>query len=144
MVDYRYPTHCHDTWTVLIVDEGALRYDLDTRHHRNGAAEDTVSVLPPGAAHNGGPTTRHGAFRKRNLYLDAGFLPNGLVGPAMTGSTFRDRELRGALAALHERLRDPEPLDVETRLALIAERIRARLTPITSPGTSRCRPPTNS
>jgi hypothetical protein len=28
LVDYAYPPHCHETWAVLIVDDGAIRYDL--------------------------------------------------------------------------------------------------------------------
>ncbi len=32
IADYAYPAHCHDTWTVLIVDAGATDYDLDRRH----------------------------------------------------------------------------------------------------------------
>jgi AraC-like DNA-binding protein len=125
IVDYRYPTHCHDTWTVLIVDDGAIRYDLDTRHH--GAIGQAVSILPPGVAHNGYPSGRSGRFRKRNLYLDSEFLPRHLVGPAVDQSTFEDPALRTAISALHARLVSPDPLDVEARLAAIAERLRHRL-----------------
>jgi AraC-like DNA-binding protein len=127
IVNYGYPTHCHDTWTVLIVDDGSIQYDLDTRHH--GAAPATVSLLPPGVAHNGQPTDRFRGFRKRVLYLDPEFLPPGLTGAAVTGSTFGDRELRDAIAGLHQRLAEPDPLDVEIRLALIAERFTHRLGP---------------
>ena len=28
LVDYAYPAHCHENWAVLIVDDGAIRYDL--------------------------------------------------------------------------------------------------------------------
>jgi AraC-like DNA-binding protein len=125
IVNYRYPTHCHDTWTVLIVDHGAIRYDLGTRHH--GAVGQTVSILPPGVAHNGYPSERSAGFRKRNLYLDSEFLPRHLVGRAVDASTFQDVALRNAINALHARLVAPDPLDVEARLALIAERFRHRL-----------------
>ena len=125
IVGYRYPTHCHDTWTILIVHAGAIRYDLDTRHH--GAVCDTVTVLPPGVAHNGYPSGRFGHFRKRNLYLDGGFLPVDLVGAAVDASTFHDRELRTAIGRLHDRLVMPDRLDVESRLAMISERFRAHL-----------------
>ncbi|CAM5331731.1 hypothetical protein SALBM217S_00346 [Streptomyces griseoloalbus] len=27
--EYAYPMHVHDAWTLLIVDSGAVRYDLD-------------------------------------------------------------------------------------------------------------------
>jgi hypothetical protein len=36
-VDHAYPPHTHDAWTVFIVDEGAIRYDIERRHR--GAAE---------------------------------------------------------------------------------------------------------
>jgi hypothetical protein len=26
LVDYAYPAHCHETWAVLIVDDGAIRW----------------------------------------------------------------------------------------------------------------------
>lgn len=125
IVGYRYPTHCHDTWTVLIVDDGAIRYDLDTRHY--GAIGETVTILPPGVAHNGYPSERFGRFHKRNLYLNGDFLPHDLVGPAVDASTFRDRQLRTAISRLHDSLRAPEGLDVEARLALIAERLQQHL-----------------
>ncbi len=125
IVNYRYPTHCHDTWTVLIVDDGAIRYDLDTRNR--GAIGDTVTILPPGVPHNGYPAERFGRFRKRNLYLDGGFLPHDLVGRAVDSSTFQDRELRTAISDLHDHLVTPDLLDVEMRLALIAERFHHHL-----------------
>jgi hypothetical protein len=54
------------TWTLLIVDSGAIRFDLG-RHHR-GAARGTVALLPPHIRHDGTATTSHG-FSKRVLYL---------------------------------------------------------------------------
>jgi AraC-like DNA-binding protein len=126
MADYRYPAHCHDTWTVLIVDDGAIRYQLDMRDR--GAVGATITVLPPGVTHDGGPSERFGRFRKRNLYLDGRILPAELIGAAVDRSSFDDPELRLAISALHDRLvGHPEPLDVEGRLALIAERIVRRL-----------------
>ena len=135
IADYRYPKHSHDTWTVLIVDTGALGYDIDTHHH--GAVGESVSILPPGVTHNGYPAQRSGSFRKRNLYLDSTFLPEDLVGHAVDASTFHDPSLRAAISTLHDRLTAPPPsgglpgapdlLDVEARLALIAERFRSRL-----------------
>ncbi len=122
---YQYPNHVHDDWTLLIVDDGAIEYDLDTRHH--GAARDLVTILPPGIAHNGYPASGSTRFRKRNLYLAPGFLPAGLVGRSVDGPAFRDRDLRAAVSALHDRLVTPDPLDVEARLALIAERFEAHL-----------------
>jgi AraC-like DNA-binding protein len=130
IVGHRYPPHTHDTWTVLIVDAGALRYDLE-RRVRHGADGGTVVIVPPGALHDCGPARDAGHFHKRNLYLDPAFLPARLTGPAVDRSTLRDRALWATLATLHDRLAGPgpEPLDVEARLALVAERLRRRLEP---------------
>jgi AraC-like DNA-binding protein len=121
IVDYGYPKHMHDTWTVLIVDDGAISYDLDKRHC--GAFGQTVAILPPGVAHDGKPAPGAGAFTKRVLYLDPSFLPESLIGAAVDNTSIRDPDLRRALVAFHGELEyRPDPFDAETRLALIAER----------------------
>jgi len=61
-------------------------------------------------AHSGYPAERSAGFRKRNLYLDSGFLPRHLVGRAVDASTFQDAALRNAINALHARLVTPDPL----------------------------------
>jgi AraC-like DNA-binding protein len=131
MVDYAYPPHCHDTWTVLIVDAGAITYDLDTRHR--GASGESVAILPPGVIHDGRAADGVPGFRKRNLYLEASFLPDALIGPAVDRTNLHDPALRRALATLHDALVAGEgPLDGEARLALIGERIAAHLSPRTA------------
>ncbi|WP_346011255.1 AraC family ligand binding domain-containing protein, partial [Streptomyces sp. SID337] len=42
--EHAYPMHVHDVWTLLIVDDGAVRYDLDRRER--GTPRGTVSLLP--------------------------------------------------------------------------------------------------
>lgn len=126
LVDYAYPPHCHDTWTLLIVDAGAIHYDLDSR--RCEAVQRTVTILPPGVVHDGQPAPRAAGFRKRNLYLDSEFLPEELIGPAVDHTQLDDRDLRSALAGLHASLASGEDsLDAEARLALTGERVAARL-----------------
>jgi AraC-like DNA-binding protein len=126
MVDYAYPAHCHDTWAVLIVDDGAIRYDLDRR--RCTAAGQTVTILPPGVTHDGRPAPGAGGFRKRELYLEDGFLPVALTGAAVDHTRISDPPLRTALSRLHDGLlRGGESLDAEARLALIGERIAGHL-----------------
>ncbi len=135
MVNYAYPTHCHETWAVLIVDDGAIRYDLDRRHC--GAAGQTVTILPPGVAHDGGPAPGADGFRKRELYLDQAFFPAGLTGAAVDHTSISDPPLRAALSRLHDcLLSDPESLDAEARLALVGDRITGHLTrtPDPAPG----------
>lgn len=130
MVDYAYPAHCHDTWAVLIVDDGAIRYDLDRR--RCAAEGQTVTILPPGVAHDGRPAPGAGGFRKRELYLEDGFLPDTLTGAAVDHTRISDPPLRAALSRLHDGLllsRDNggESLAAEARLALIGERLAGHL-----------------
>lgn len=112
---------------VLIVDDGAIRYDLDGR--RCGAARQSVTILPPGVPHDGRPAPGANGFRKRELYLEEGFFPAGLTGAAVDQTNFSDPPLQAALSRLHDcLLQDAESLDAEARLALIGERITGRLT----------------
>jgi AraC-like DNA-binding protein len=132
LVNYAYPAHCHETWAVLIVDDGAIRYDLDRRHC--GAAGQTVTILPPGVPHNGGPAAGVSGFRKREIYLDGSFFPAGLTGAAVDNTNISDPHLRAAISDLHDcLLAGPEALDAEARLAWVGERITGHL--------SRLRPP---
>ena len=125
--EHAYPMHVHDAWTLLIVDDGAVRYDLD--RHRRGTPGDTVSLLPPQVPHNGSPATPHG-FRKRVLYLDMTQLDETFIGPAVDGPDLADPVLRRRVGQLHTALADRgEEFEAESRLALIAERLRTRLRP---------------
>jgi len=72
MTGWAYPPHCHDTWAVLIVDAGAIRYSLDRRSCTAGG--ETVTILPPGVVHDGCPAPGQLGFRKRELYLPLTFL----------------------------------------------------------------------
>ncbi|MFI9152694.1 AraC family transcriptional regulator [Streptomyces sp. NPDC053367] len=123
--EHAYPMHVHDVWTLLIVDEGAVRYDLGRREH--GTARDTVTLLPPQVPHNGSPATA-GGFRKRVLYLDLTRLDETLIGPAVDGPDLVDPLLRRRVGRLHTALADRgDALEAESRLALIGERLRRHL-----------------
>lgn len=120
--DHAYPAHTHDTWTLLIVDDGAISYDLDRHHH--GALGTAVTLLPPNVAHDGRAATSHG-FRKRVLYLDADVLGDDLIGAAVDQPSLPDPLLRTRIHQLHQSL--AEPLEAESRLALVSERLRTHL-----------------
>ncbi|GAA2548694.1 MULTISPECIES: AraC family transcriptional regulator [Streptomyces] len=133
--EYAYPMHVHDAWTLLIVDDGAVRYDLD--RHEHGTPHDTVTLLPPHVPHNGSPATSDG-FRKRVLYLDgthlggdpAGDGPagDGLIGAAVDRPDLRDPLLRRRVGQVHAALVRPgDELEAESRLTLVGERLRAHL-----------------
>ncbi|WP_052498988.1 helix-turn-helix domain-containing protein [Streptomyces vietnamensis] len=125
--EHAYPMHVHDVWTLLIVDDGAVRYDLD--RHERGTPDDTVSLLPPGVPHNGSPATA-GGFRKRVLYLDLSQLDESLIGPAVDAPDLADPLLRRRVGQLHTALAEPgDELEAQSRLALIGERLRGHLRP---------------
>ncbi|RKE17085.1 AraC family transcriptional regulator [Streptomyces sp. TLI_171] len=128
--EHRYPMHVHDSWTLLIVDDGAVRYDLD--RHRRGTPHDTVSLLPPHVPHNGSAAT-DGGFRKRVLYLEPDRIGEELIGAAVDGPDLADPLLRHRVGQLHTALGTPgEELEAESRLALISERLRGLLRPSTT------------
>ncbi|MFI2760267.1 AraC family transcriptional regulator [Streptomyces echinatus] len=123
--EYAYPMHVHDAWTLLIVDAGAVRYDLD--RHEHGTPRDTVSLLPPHVPHNGSPATP-GGFRKRVVYLDGSLLGDELIGPAVDTPDLRDPVLRLRVGKLHSALAlAGDELEAESRLTLVAERLRGHL-----------------
>ncbi|MER6073582.1 AraC family transcriptional regulator [Streptomyces sp. NPDC001817] len=123
--EYAYPMHVHDAWTLLIVDDGAVRYDLD--RHEHGTPHDTVTLLPPHVPHNGSPATPDG-FRKRVVYLDSSRLGEDLIGHAVDTPDLRDPVLRRRVGQLHSALARPgDELEAESRLALVGERLRGHL-----------------
>jgi len=123
--EHAYPPHTHDTWTVFVVDDGQIRYDLD-RHHR-GAGRSSVGVLPPHVVHDGRPANSRG-YRKRVLYLETSVLIENLIGRAVDEPCVEDIRLRRRLDVLHERLRySGDALEAETHLAFVAERLRTHL-----------------
>jgi AraC-like DNA-binding protein len=124
-VDHTYPPHTHDTWTLFIVDEGAIRYDLETKHR--GAAGARVTILPPHVVHDGRAATGAG-FRKRVLYVGTEVLDERLIGRAVDDPDIEDPVLLRKLHELHRVLQDPDPrLEAEEILALATTRLRERL-----------------
>jgi AraC-like DNA-binding protein len=124
---HAYPSHTHDAWTVLIVDEGAVRYDLD--RHEHGLAQAQVSLLPPHVPHDGRSVLPQG-FRKRVLYLDPGRLGGtNLIGAAVDQPEYVDPLLRHRIHQLHGVLESGvvEDLEAQSRLTLIEERLGQHL-----------------
>ncbi len=119
--DHAYPSHTHDAWTLLIVDDGMVRYDLD--RHEHGALRDQVTLLPPGVPHDG-RSVRPEGFRKRVLYLASDTLTG--VGAAVDHPSLADPLLRTRIHQLHQSLRT-EDLEAQSRFALIRDRLRQHL-----------------
>jgi AraC-like DNA-binding protein len=123
--DHAYPMHAHAAWTLLIVDSGAVSYDLERHPHL--AVEQVVTLLPPFVPHNGRSATARG-FRKRVVYLDAAVLGEHLIGHAVDDPVIADPILRRAVAGLHDALVRPgAEFAAEGRLALVGERLRGHL-----------------
>src|SRR6185369_9655925 len=112
----------HDTWTLLIVDTGAVRYDLHRSPH--GALTSNVTLLPPHVPHDGRAATAAG-FRKRVIYLETSFFGEAVVGAAVDEPGVRDPALRERIDALHCVLAAPgDEFEAESRLAFVRERLR--------------------
>ncbi|MCI0386811.1 AraC family transcriptional regulator [Streptomyces sp. CNQ085] len=125
ITDHVYPMHTHEMWTLLIVDNGMVRYDLE--RHEHGALDQTVTLLPPNVPHNGRSVTPDG-FRKRVVYLDASQLEDSLIGLAVDSPVLDDPLLRRRIHQLHLTLEDQgDELEAESMLALVSERLRDHL-----------------
>ncbi|HST86564.1 MAG TPA: AraC family transcriptional regulator [Kineosporiaceae bacterium] len=127
--DHAYPMHTHDCWTLLIVDEGVVRYDLD--RHQHGAMTSLVTLLPPNVPHDG-RSVRPEGFRKRVLYLEPGLLGSStetdLTGVAVDNPGLADPVLRLRVHQLHNALAwKTEDLEAQSRLLLIRERLNQHL-----------------
>lgn len=128
-VEHVYPAHTHDTWTLLIVEDGAIRFDLDRAEH--GAVQPSVTLLPPHVSHTGRAGTNTG-FRKQVLYLDLTVLGEDLTGAAVDRPSLTDPVLRHRVGQLHAALRAADgALEAESRLALIRSRLYEHLDPRT-------------
>ena len=124
-VDHAYPPHTHDTWTLFVVDDGAIRYDLDRQARSTEPWE--VAILPPHVVHDGRPATARG-FRKRVAYLEAGLVGEELIGHAVDRPVLPNRTLRAAVSRLHDALAEPDDaLEAEVGLGFVVEGIRAAL-----------------
>jgi AraC-like DNA-binding protein len=122
--DHAYPLHTHDAWTLFIVDDGQIRYDL--HRHARGADRSTVGILPPHVVHDG--RTHGPGYHKRVLYLESAVIGQELIGAAVDESSVQGAGLRSAIAAVHDTIScADDALEAETRLAFVTERIRRAL-----------------
>jgi AraC-like DNA-binding protein len=122
---HAYPLHTHDTWTLLVVDTGAVQYDLD--RHEHAALRSRVTLLPPHVPHDGRSVTADG-FRKRVVYLDADTLDVRRIGRAVDHPGWEDDALRQELHLLHGAMNHPgDEFEAESRLALVTQRLSAHL-----------------
>ncbi|WP_407547792.1 AraC family transcriptional regulator [Streptomyces sp. Pv4-95] len=124
--DHAYPAHTHDTWDLMILDDGSVDFALDRRRHE-ATGNTGVLLLPPGVPHDGRTVTASG-FRKRNLYLNDSVLPQHLAGRAVDTPVLSDGLLRCRIDQLHTVLAQAEDrFEAESRLSFIRERLHVHL-----------------
>jgi AraC-like DNA-binding protein len=129
--DHSYPLHTHDTWTLLVVDTGAVTYDLERQEH--AALRTRVTLLPPDVPHDGRAATAEG-FRKRVVYLEADTLDVRRIGRAVDHPGWDDPALRHGVHLLHEAMLHPgDELEAESRLALVTDRLARHLARLAEP-----------
>ncbi|TPW77589.1 AraC family transcriptional regulator [Schumannella soli] len=125
-VEHAYPLHAHGDWSLLLIDQGEVRYELDGRQHR--APAGTVTLLPPRVPHDGHAASTREGFRKRVAYLDRAWLPEQLVSAASARPLFDDPALIAATRRLHALVALPgEAFRAESELAGIGVRLRGLL-----------------
>jgi AraC-like DNA-binding protein len=130
--DHAYPMHTHDTWTLLMVDTGTVRFDLERREYTT--ERTTVTLLPPHVPHDGRGVSP-GGFRKRVVYLEAATFDPHRIGRSVDRPTWTDPWLHRQTHLLHACLRRRDDrLEAESRLVLVTERLTrllSRLPPVT-------------
>ncbi|HVD69755.1 MAG TPA: AraC family transcriptional regulator [Actinomycetota bacterium] len=124
-VQHTYPKHTHDDWTVFIVDDGAIRYELD--RHERGVGSARITLLPPHVVHDGRAASDAG-FRKRVLYVGADVLGTHLIGRAADEPDIDDPSLLSMMQRLHASLHHPDDaLEAETLMGLVVEQLLRHL-----------------
>jgi AraC-like DNA-binding protein len=124
MTDHVYPLHAHGDWALMLVDEGAVTYDLGGRARVADAS--AVTLLPPNVAHDGRAAPRSTGFRKRVAYLDASWMSEALAGRVVDQPTRAD--LVADAHRAHRALAVPgEELSAEAALLAVADRVAAGL-----------------
>ncbi|KJL28349.1 helix-turn-helix transcriptional regulator [Microbacterium oxydans] len=117
---HAYPMHAHDGWAVMLVDEGAVAYDLDKAGHF--ATPQALTLLPPGIPHDGRSTIDGAIYRKRVLYLDSTWLPERAPGAAAGHPTLADTEALVDAKRIHAALREPGDLMAAEHWTLTLQR----------------------
>lgn len=125
---HAYPTHTHDSWTVLLIDDGAVAYDLDRHDHL--ATPTSVTLLPPRVPHDGRSALAERGFRKRVLYLDPEWLPATAVEAAADSPTLLGTDALATVADIHSSLADPaDAFAAECGVLALRELAVSQLTP---------------
>lgn len=123
---HSYPSHTHADWTVLLIDKGAVTYDLDRTEHQ--AAPSSITLLPPHVPHDGRSAVGGESFRKRVLYLSEDWLPAGAAGAAVKQPTLMDPHAVATVLGIHAALSSPgDAMAAECGVLALHESVRMHL-----------------
>lgn len=125
MFDHAYPMHTHDDWAVMLVDDGAVSYDLGRGVHY--ATPSALTLLPPDVPHDGRSAVDGELYKKRVLYLEHDWLPDRAQGLAADSPTLTSPGPITAARHVHEALEHPGDLmAAEYWLLIVRDHILAR------------------
>lgn len=122
---HAYPAHTHHDWTLLLVDEGVVSYELGGGDHL--ATPGSVTLLPPDVAHDGRSAVVGRPFRKRVVYLEPSWLPPSCVGRSVDRPTVEDARVVSRLRRLHTALSEPSDGVAEAELVEVNLLLRQHL-----------------
>jgi hypothetical protein len=111
---HSYPMHSHDAWTILLLDAGAVSYQMDRRDRATTAGAVTVTVLPPYVAHSGRSAHPDSGFRKRVLHISTELIDTDLIGAAVDRPEVVVPEVRRKLDRLHRELQSGDEMAAES------------------------------
>lgn len=124
--DHSYPSHTHEDWTVLLVDKGAVTYDLDRTEHQ--ATPDSITLLPPHVPHDGRSAVGGEAFRKRVLYLSEDWLSTKATDAAVAQPTLLDPQVVATVIGIHTALSSArDEMAAECGILALLESVRSHL-----------------
>jgi AraC-like DNA-binding protein len=142
-VRHQFAKHSHETFTVVLIDDGASRFWYRGAEHIIGAG--MIALLNPDEAHTGSPITPDG-YSQRSLYLEPDhllsdhFLSDHLLSDHFHGPRFfrellsRDQKLFASISEFHDAISRRDELELPTLLGGVTEHL-LRLTDARVPQT---------
>ncbi|WP_281451820.1 AraC family transcriptional regulator [Paenarthrobacter nitroguajacolicus] len=125
---HSYPSHTHADWTVLLIDQGAVTYDLDHTEHQ--AVPASITLLPPHVPHDGRSAVGGEAFRKRVLYLSEDWLPAEAADMAASRPRLLDPAMVTAVKGIHAALSSPaDAMAAECGVLSLQSSVQSHLRP---------------
>jgi AraC-like DNA-binding protein len=124
-VRHQLAKHSHETFTVVLIDDGASRFWYRGAEHIIGAG--MVALLNPDEAHTGSPITPNG-YSQRSLYLEPNHFLQPLLGPLLGPRFFRellsrDQKLFASISEFHDAILRGDDLELPLRLSLVTENL---------------------